>query len=481
MASDFSVNPWLGIDYNKFAKTLSGRAWLEKALHPPGAALAPVAGMPDNDSFPSTTMEFRNTDTVVTPLATDPTWSALFLVMPSPEIPAMVWKWSSSQPAPDMSNWQNGTRIVNNNYTFANWDTDVSRWRRLYGSATFELNAATLADQGMVYCAQQRMEQLPGGTAFVPGAEFVAMPEDNIVNEFLPTLPSQILQVSPRFYKQRAKEGCFTVSGLVQPINLYRAGTGVPVFMGTTAQYRGGHASLYQITSRVGSWNGQSIGVQAGIHDNWSSSWVLFTGIASSATIELKNIHGYEIQAALGSGFTLFSEPPAEPDVDAVNAYYSLRHGQADGYPASFNFFGSLLAALPSILPKVPAFFQGLSNVASSVIPALTGMFGGGGESTTAKVDSVTQVAKPVPAPRRRPVVPIAAPRTVLPTVPMSQQLRDIESRMANLEVAPQPRTRLIPVPAPRRPRQRVIVGLASGRRQRPRVARRRRTLYAVA
>lgn len=472
--TDYSKNPFNTIDYSKLGKSVSGRAWLEKAIHPPGLSIAPVTGMPDNDCFPSTSMEFRNTYTLSTPLDSDPTWSALILFMPSAELPAVWWPWSTSQAAPVITTpLLPGNYIKNPNYNFANWDTDVSRWRRLYGSATCELNAPSLNDQGMVYCAQQRLEMLASGSTYIPGVAYASEPVIPLVAPFLPTQPTTLQQLSPGFYKQRAKEGCFTVSGLIQPNNLYQPGTSLSVRFGSETAYRTTPAEgqTLDFGTRASTWGTTALNVQSGLSDNWSYSWVLFTGLSNQATVELKMIHGYELQPELGSSFALFVEPPAEPDVDAVNAYYSLRHGMSDGYPAAFNLFGGLGAALSSLIPKIP-----------SVLGALFG-----GATTTASVASQPAVTAPVPT-RPAPPPPVAA--SIAPT----QALRAIESRLANLEVAPRPRTQIVeklvpirrappPPPGPRRvsfnPANQTFVTTRTlrNRRKRARQAEKRRML----
>jgi len=449
-------NPFTKIDYTKLGKTLAGRAWLEKALHPPGNAIGPIQGMPDNEAFPSTVMEFRNTFTVAPPVTATTTWNLLVCALPSAEVPLIAWSWNAGAAPPTTATQP--TLSGNPNYNFSNWDSDVQRWRRLYGSLTCELNAPALSDQGMVYCAQQRLEiQDTVNTAPAnPGAQAQMLAQAVLLTS-LPTTPSVLQQISPGFYKHRAKEGCFTVSGLCQPTNLYTSGTSKSVTAGTEAQYGSNPQTSVTLNERSLAWIGGANNVQSGLSNNWSSSWVLFTGISISATVELKMIHAYELQAGLGSSFALFVEASAEPDTDAIDAYFALRHGMMDGYPASFNFFGSLMAGLTSLIPRIASW---LAPVGKAALPAIGQAIGQLG------------TAAPVAAPRQP--SPMPAPRPSLKTNDDMERMRRLESRLANLEVTRNPRSvSLPPVPAPRQSRTRSRTPAPAPRRRSRSVSRR--------
>jgi hypothetical protein len=412
-------DPFTKIDYSKLGKTETGRAWLEKAIHPPGTAIGPIQGMPDNEAFPSTVMEFRNTYTAEPPAGATTTWNLLACAMPSAEVPLLGWSWASGGVAPTPGNAP--VLSGNPNYNFDNWDGDVARWRRLYGSVTAELNAPALNDQGMVYCAQQRLEVLNPNTA--AGGGNMDVPSQVVVVPSLPTAPSELQQISPGFYKHRAKEGCFAVSGLCQPTNLYAPGTSKRCFMGTEAQLALNPQVLPDLGGRTMAWAGGDYGsVQTGLSDNWSSSWMLFLGISVNATVEFKVIHAYECQAALGSSFGLFVEPSAAPDTAAVDAYYALRHGMMDGYPAAYNFFGSLMAGLSSLVPKIASW---LLPAAKQAVPAIAG--------AVASRVAPAAAPRPAPVPQAR-APPVAAPRPSRGGGEVTK-LRELESRLANLEV----------------------------------------------
>lgn len=359
--------------------------------------------MPDNEAYPSTVFEMRNTFAMGPPaMGTDTTWSALILTLPSPEVPLLYWRWPTSALAPtaDMSVVANQPgRAFNTNYNFNGWAADVSRWRRLYGSLTCELNAPALSNQGMVYCAQQRLEI--GANPIELSTNLITnVTGQQVVLTTLPTAASLLAQISPGFYKQMAREGCFTVSGLAQPTNLYQTGADVFLTIGTQANLTpaAGGSLAFPIGSRIYNAGGTSLGVCPGVSTNWSSSWVLFTGIDKSSTVELKSIHGYECQAAVGSSFQLFVEPSAEPDSVAVDAYYSLRHGMLDGYPAKFNFLGSLLSFIPAAISKIASWLAPSAPMIGQAIgQGIAGMTPSSSIPTTQQISArVANMAEPV-------------------------------------------------------------------------------------
>jgi len=430
-----SDNPYQNIDYTKIGRSDSGRAWVEKALHPPGEARSRICGMPDNEAYPSTTFEFRNTTTITPVTGTQNTWNLLLLSLPSPEQPGVYWAWNSGTAAPgaDQSVIANKpSKITNVNYNFANWDADVSRWRRLYGSTTCELNAPSLSNQGMVYSAQQRLEVTSNPYAAPSDPTTAtkyhqAFPAQQIVLTSLPSQPNQLQQMSPGFYKQMAKEGCFTVSGLAQPTNLYQQGNDIALTIGTDANMMTDLvANVTNLGGRTKTQDGIIRAVTSGLSLNWSSCWTLFTGISTDATVELKFIHGYECQAALGSSFGPFVSQSAEPDTLAVDAYYSLRHGMQDAYPAKYNFLGSLLSFLPMAISQVaewlaPKAIEAAPKIISGAASAIGKWAGAKSEPPPTREDYSPKVSNMEDPPRQAQQQPSRIPRPVQRRVVVQQ------------------------------------------------------------
>jgi len=366
--------------------------------------------MPDGDTYPSTMLEFRNTQTISPPKGgVVPSWNCLILSLPNPEMIGLVWSWSTADPAPTIATVP--VYLNNSDYDFTAFAGDVARFRRIYGSVTTQLNAPSLSDQGMVYVAQQRLQL----TQFNLNYLIADQPTDvaqrgypcNLIEvQTLPTDQSLLMQISPSSYKERAREGSFSVSRLVQPANQYVSTQPPASFFGSSDQLTSGNMLNIGTRSLRINYNatGASFNGAAPTTEPWSGVWTYYTGLSANATIEIKTIHGYEAQPSIGSPFTLFVQPVTGPDNRAVASYFHLTLRMQDGYRASENFLGGLLAAAKTVLPKVLGFLKPSINTALK-------SFGGGGDEEEEDEDE--------PAPRRqvvrraRPAPPPAQPRRV--------------------------------------------------------------------
>jgi len=263
----------------------------------------------------------------------------------------------------------------------------------------------------MVYVAQQRLQLTPFNlNALFPGSTIADVtaqrgyPCTMLEIQTLPTDQSLLMQISPSSYKERAREGTFSVSRLVQPANQYLSTQPPLQYLGTSDNLLEGGPKNYGTRSLPVNYGGTILPFygSAPTTEAWSGVWTYYTGISANATIEVKNIHGYEAQPGIGSPFTLFVQPVTGPDNRAVAAYFHLSLRMQDGYRASENFLGGLLAAAKTVLPKVLGFLK------PSITSALNS-FGGGGDADEEEQDE--------PAPRRqvvrraRPAPPPAQPR----------------------------------------------------------------------
>jgi len=397
-------------DFKAMSDTTGGTAWLSKAIHPPGGSSALLSGMPDGDTYPSAMLEFRNTQTINPPASVVTTWNVLMLSLPNPEALALYWTWSTGvDTVPTIDTVPKV--LTNTDYSFASFDADVARFRRIYGSVTTQLNAPSLSDQGMAYVAQQRLQFSPFNINALLPAQTTntaqrGYPAQLLEIQVLPTDQSLLMQISPNSYKEKAREGTFSVSRLVQPANQYQSAQTPIQYVGTSAELLAATPTNYGARSLPVNYNGTVINFTGAAPscEPWSGIWTYYTGISSNATIEVKTIHGYEVQPSLGSPFTLFVQPVTGPDNRAIASYLHLVLRMQDGYRSSENFLGGLLAAAKAIAPKVLGFLK------PSLSAALNSFGGGGDDEPEPSRQSAPVRRAPAPAPAPPPRRAVSAP-----------------------------------------------------------------------
>jgi len=307
-------------------------------------------------------LEWRNRDTITPPAGTlsTETWSALILDLPSPAVTAVLWTWRSSAAPP--GNTTPGTVIPNSLYDFNGWDNDVSSWRGMYRSQTAIFDAPSLADQGKVYSAQQRLN---GSLVSTP----VPIPDFTVRFNGIPSFPDEILQLSAKSDARRAREGDFSVLKCSDPMFSFLSGVR---FTNVNLAFAGQPPSVVIPLPRA----------IMGLAD-FTASWTLFTGMSSTATIELKTIHGYEIQPAVASAWGPFSNPSARLDTKAMESAIKISHGLQDTYPAAMNSFGSMFSALGNLAPAA----LGAVVRNKKLLKKVTGLIPGVGQTVSGLID----------------------------------------------------------------------------------------------
>jgi len=348
--SDFET----GTGFNKerlsaFAKTPGGVAFLAKYLHPPGGDLSGVEGIPDRDSLSSTTMEWRLQHTISRPGGVAPgidSWNVLFFTLPNMRSIAFGLKWLSGQdPVTEGEFFAfENTRLLWNE---ENQVSLFDKFRPLARSDRVKLNAAALSNQGMCYGAQIRCN-----TEFAPQAG--ANANLSIIElGRLPFTGGDVTMLTAKSYSIEAEEGAYTPRSYTQPSNLYLNSTGTTT-AGNQRPFSLRVAYIRPDGTRVVAFPSASpLEWLAPPWDPMSVGVYLFTGLSLSATLELATVLTYEVTPTPDSAWLNFQTPGAQPDLDAMEAAYTIRQRMPDMFPAKFNFWGALASLAGAVLPKL--------------------------------------------------------------------------------------------------------------------------------
>jgi len=247
-------------------------------------------------------------------------------------------------------------------------------FRHVYKSATVELNAAAVADQGVVYSAQfppitySNNVIGPVGSNLVSGSANAAF--HNTFNP--PTNELDLMAMAPGHYTGLAKAGVFLplrLTGPAQPFvadrqavaGWYDNGVGVGTAFPNTYQ---SWANVFGSYPVVGSETLQGSSVNAVWwtptnplvvghpycdtgYDNMNQGVMIFRGLSAGspfgASLTIKVLAGLEVVPAPQTPGRVFASPAIAYDPRAMDAYYALSLELADAFPASYNFFGGIL------------------------------------------------------------------------------------------------------------------------------------------
>jgi len=287
--------------------------------------------------------------------------------------------------------------------------TQTSRphaFRHLYRGITCHLTASAINDGGTVYATQLtgRHRVSPVGRVDVGGTTIVQEAHFHI-----PLEETSLAQLSPEPYIGNAKEGVYLPLRLQGPVQPFALGA-IPVIANsdivtapplTLAFDYGGptvgqvpvmdNAPITALPSQA-SWindflggrfptNAFTLGDLA--YDNLSVGVIIFRGLAGpagagfGASVTVKTMIGMEVVPRIESPERSFVRAPAECDSRALAAYYALAYELPDAFPASYNFFGTLLPMLGNLASKIwPVVRQVLPTIGSAVMSSIDSAVG---------------------------------------------------------------------------------------------------------
>jgi hypothetical protein len=404
-----------------------GRAFVTKALHPPGNEVSP--GIPDTSEATSLRPEFRVQHVISPPAASSTSWDC-YIWSPPGDTVGFFWAtvpsgttnafateslppggesgfvsiqetvvnaspetWYllsiSAATANPVASMFSVSSVAPVNSTFA--------YRTMYKSLTAELVASSVADQGSVYASQHAPTHVVtmgtdvglnpvGPSAICHPRAFFAPPVDE----------GTMSLMCPDYHEGPAREGVFLPLRLTGPDQEYATRVpmngittvGAPPRLTLPFNVNGASPNSKCVAPAVFSnfspwtdsvqavptwWtsptSSPNVPISTGI-DNVNQGVIIFrnlTGAASGvfpASIRVKTVVGLEIIPHPLSPDRVFTRPPAQYDPRALEAYYSLSREMRSAYPADFNSLATVLAVASRVA-------QALWPVAKTIGPAL--------------------------------------------------------------------------------------------------------------
>lgn len=370
--------------------TVDGANWTMKALHPASDILS-TRGIPDEQGYPSVTMDYEIVQTILPPLgiAVGDTWNAAIYTMAHPVQPVSVVVTSVGG-ITNYGGMFNPNLVGNSAATLSNsWIALCNSWRMLYASTTVDLDASALNNQGSVVAAQIPLAYTivnaatsntvnPFATVFshvlaadyaqnkpgiligqLPGA-YAGLAQDGIylpvkINPKAPWASSE----SPWFVVPAGNQlpagynlpnvvqaggTCFPYYGEVP----YQTACGSSIAVGAVPAYC---AAINAITgSLIQPVQQENIGV------------TYFYNMAYNSRLTCKVRWGVEMRVPCGSVLAPAMKPSAHYDTLALAAFSELAATLPWAYPSSYNADGKIIGMIKSAWNALkPAISGGLS------------------------------------------------------------------------------------------------------------------------
>lgn len=214
---------------SRMGTTEEGRAWALKAVHPPSSPNQAYAGLPDYSTTARLIPSYRTKKEIgydgnmwATPPDPLPSTYSIQIICPDiPEIAFMYRLFNESKPSDGWSRLRVVRTSLFDNYSDPNYTlfqplggVGISKSRVVASSITGEFIASSLVNQGVLYVGQivpfSHIETSANVANNLPvTSEVLQTATSPFFQVFLPESETQLIQVCPKFYTGRAKDGFF--------------------------------------------------------------------------------------------------------------------------------------------------------------------------------------------------------------------------------------------------------------------------------
>jgi hypothetical protein len=297
--------------------------------------------------------------------------------------------------------------------------TKPAGFRHMFKSITVTQIASAVSDQGQVYAAQFAPNMKHVGSFLgpqargydsgvnIPGSDPPASYQlyGSLYSTVLPASEGDLTAMAPDFYMGASRDGVYLplrLSGPTQPfarsvptVTAYQSSGSnnvisaldispwpIGAYIRPTANQPllGGNAIPWVFTvpmtqSDINALLVQDVNLDSG-YDNINIGVVIFRGLAGAnggqfgSTLQIKTIAGHEVAPSPQASARVFTEPAAQYEAKALEAYYALCLELKDAFPASYNSLESIWDAIKSVASNIwdiakPA----VQTVAERVIP----------------------------------------------------------------------------------------------------------------
>jgi hypothetical protein len=393
--------------------TQEGRAWLIKALHPSDASHG-MSGIPTRDSRPTVPLNFMVTQNIAAPAAAS--WSADVFLNPSPlYFGKVITQAGATYGTTTIANTQlgitgfaefGGPARTWNASALGAWFNNVTKYRLCYSSVTATLSASATSNEGVVTCAQYPYSYRDGTC---PQFNVTAAATDLLVNNASRVVPtgvraSQALQAMVGSTTWEAREGAYSILRLSEEALNWKTPSSVLYPVAITGTYQISQSTTVNTAACTsftaaaaasandvpfgpqGIWgipNSSNSGItyianQSGAPTTVPSqdfvSHLRFSGLDSTATLQLTYRVGFEAIVPPESIYVGQVTPALIPDSVALDAYFNAARFLQSAYPASFNIFGALAGLANLALPVLKDIGAKLLPHAVSAVGSVLGM-----------------------------------------------------------------------------------------------------------
>lgn len=363
--------------------------------------------LPDLATVESAVITSRQITAVTGPSGTGELWNFLAVAAPFPDVAFLYKRWQPSDvtdittlpwKAVSYRNLLSGGMKMPGSSTdpvvFARQDTpgtlltNAEEYRQTAKGLTFNLNAPSIMNQGMVLIAQygEKLVLVPDHVYTYNSLNFAALEVGGLpatgteinsknigpvlVMDEVPQTTEQIFQKDPHAVRQMAKLGAYLPLKFNDPVSPLqgvskaslrsRNGTSealkpqdnlVPVILETavTGQTDPIRQWVQQPGTATPTADFATVLCSAG-YTNMQCGVVYFEGVALGASIDIKVVSALEVVATGDSAWSGFMRTSPEDDDKVQKQVHAVQRRLPSGFPSSYNFLGTLLTKVAPIL-----------------------------------------------------------------------------------------------------------------------------------
>lgn len=415
--------------------TQAGTAWMLKALHP-ADAVPPWTGIPDGRALPTVIMEYEALLRVTPSAGSAGTYTATAYLLPNPVQPLSVITVDNigtqylglRNPTVNPAGGDMGTACDN-------FSALCGAYRMIYQSATWELDAPELYDNGTVVAAQIPMLCQEFNPTLLPtgggaSGKVVCGPHIHFMNYAANKPDYTSLSSKPLTYSGLAKDGVYQV--LRQDTSLPWVNTLERVLISGDAAMAGHVQDVILPTATYGDafpyYGSTNTNPIVGAWVNTPSTAVTFQGspclrlqqtnfgviaginISVNAAIDIRVRWGVEMMVGQTSVLAPAIRQPAPYDALALRGYTAVVNQFPDAFPADYNGWDALGGVLKRVWSAVAPVVRGAGKM-----PGLGGAIASG----------VSAIGDLLTSPSEQAATKVNAHQTILPqSVPMQQPVQ---------------------------------------------------------
>jgi hypothetical protein len=360
----------------------AGGAWGMMALDPFAETLMSAVRIPDNTVGQTAAFLSRFEHTIAPPasLPLNTMWDCVVITLPFPEAPVLCFTKPSINPLfpvglPDGPTGQTillwgqavtpGSVTGNSSNILAtpspSFLTNAEAFRTTHKGISIIYDDAEIEKRGRVFGMQMRtaiqtITREGSDTDAGPPVVWDGEMSTSLQQHRIPLDQGSMYSTCPDMSRWLAKHGAYLVNRFTQPIHPYMSSSGRSRVVGDKdTRAKKVNLSFVYDDGTEQAYNLQYLGKRAVVsgQDNTQIGIMLFKGLGSTGTLDLKFVQGHEVQVDPGTPWSLFVEKAPDPDQKALDDQILIQDRLPYVYPEKYNAWAALIPVIGNVIASL--------------------------------------------------------------------------------------------------------------------------------